>query len=42
MPARLSPDELSAALRSVRQLADTLEREPEALLRGKDSAMGDR
>ena len=34
-------DELAASMRSIRQLADTLDRQPESLLRGKDDP-GDR
>jgi len=35
-------DELTAGLRSIRQLADTLDRHPEALLKGKEPSDGDR
>lgn len=35
-------DELAGGMRSIRQLADTLDRQPEALLKGKDSSVGDR
>ena len=35
-------DELAAGMRSIRQLADMLDRQPEALIRGKESSVGDR
>ena len=35
-------DELAAGMRSIRQLADTLDRQPEALIMGKDSPGGTR
>ena len=35
-------DELTSGLRSIRQLADTLDRHPEALLKGKEPSDGDR
>lgn len=35
-------DEISSGMRSIRQLADTLERQPEALIKGKSQSPGDR
>jgi len=35
-------EELAGGMRAIRQLADTLDRQPEALIKGKDSSVGDR